>query len=128
MRVNQLSWSIDRAATPNVRQVRTSFSRELRRLGKTGQQVEAGTIVLGELLANACEHGRLPIHVELRATGRRWQLSVRDAGSGFVHRALPFDPAAYRGRGLQIVERLGCAIYVSSGAHPNIEVTLPFGD
>lgn len=126
--MNPTFWSIERADSPNVRQVRTSFSQALRRLGKTEDQIGEGTLVLGELLANACEHGRLPIRVELRASGPRWRLSVRDSGSGFVHRARPFDPAAYRGRGLQIVERLGCTIHVSNGAHPNIEVTLPFGD
>ena len=126
--MNQTSWHIANVDSPHVRQVRRSFSDALRRLGRSEGEISDGTIILGELLANACEHGRLPIRVELRPYGRRWQLNVKDSGSGFVRTIRPYDPIADRGRGFHMVERLGASIRVSGGAFPNIEVTLPFGD
>ena len=122
------TWDIRQVSPPSVRRVRSDFSNELRKRGKSDAEVYDGTIILGELLANACEHGRLPIRVELRATGKQWLLTVRDSGSGFVRRIAPFDPTADRGRGFQIVERLGGRIHISGGASANIQVTLPFGD
>lgn len=122
------SWNINKIASPEVRAVRRSFADELRRLGRSEQEICDGTIILGELLANACEHGRLPIRIELRPCGRYWQLNVKDSGMGFVRSALVYNPASDRGRGLQMVERLGGIINVSDGAGPNIEVKLPFGD
>lgn len=126
--MNPRYWSIAKIDSPNVRHVRHSFADELRKRGRTEDEVADGTIILGELLANACEHGRLPIHVELRPYGKHWQLNVTDSGKGFVRAAHTYDPGADRGRGLQMVERLGGVITVSGGASPNIEVTLPFGD
>ncbi|HEY1975880.1 MAG TPA: ATP-binding protein [Candidatus Baltobacteraceae bacterium] len=123
-----MSWSTGTVDSPNVRLMRRSFVHELRRLGRTEAEISDGEIILGELLANACEHGRLPIAVELRPSGRRWQLSVSDCGSGFVRNTLPYDPRGERGRGFHIVEQLGATIRVTDGASPNIEVSLPFGD
>lgn len=122
------SWRIARVDSPDVRAVRYSFADELRRLGRSDEEILDGTIILGELLANACEHGRLPIRVELRSHGKYWRLNVQDSGSGFTRSAQVYDPSSDRGRGLQMVERLGGVIRVSNGAAPNIEVTLPFGD
>lgn len=126
--MSSTSWNIARVAALDVRSVRHSFADELRRLGRSEQEICDGTIILGELLANACEHGRLPIYVELRPRGKYWHLNVKDAGSGFVRAAHVYDPGSDRGRGLHMVERLGGVINVSQGASPIIEVTLPFGD
>lgn len=122
------SWNIAKIGATDVRAVRRSFADELRRLGRSEEEICDGTIILGELLANACEHGRLPIHVELRPRGKHWHLNVKDAGLGFVRAAHVYDPSGDRGRGLQMVERLGGIISVSRGASPTIEVALPFGD
>lgn len=121
------SWNIAQADS-NVRRVRQSFSEELRTRGRSEEEIADGTIILGELLANACEHGRLPVDVELRAFGNRWQLNVKDSGSGFVRAVREYDPSAERGRGLYMIEQLGGRIRVSDGASPDVEVTLPFGD
>lgn len=123
-----MSWNITRSDSPTARDVRRSFSDALRERGRTADEISDGTIILGELLANACEHGRLPIQIELRACGERWQLNVKDSGAGFLRVVRAYDPGANRGRGLHMIERLGGTIRVSGGASPNIEVTLPFGD
>jgi len=123
-----MSWNIAAVDSPNVRHVRQSFSQELRTRGRTEEEVADGTIILGELLANACEHGRLPIDVELRPCGSRWRLNVRDSGLGFVRVMREYDPSAERGRGLHMIEQLGGKIRVSDGASAEVEVTLPFGD
>ena len=76
--MNTTSWNIAHIDSPNVRGVRRSFAAELRRLGRSEEEICDSTIILGELLANACEYGRLPICVELVPRGEHWQLNVKD--------------------------------------------------
>jgi anti-sigma regulatory factor (Ser/Thr protein kinase) len=66
--------------------------------------------VVGELVANALEHGRPPVGLRLERPGddRRLRLTVRDHGSGPRpgHDAHPRGPRE-RGRGLAIVRSVG---------------------
>jgi anti-sigma regulatory factor (Ser/Thr protein kinase) len=66
--------------------------------------------VVGELVANALEHGRPPVGLQLERPGtdRRLRLTVRDHGSGPRpgHDDRPRGPRE-RGRGLAIVRSVG---------------------
>jgi anti-sigma regulatory factor (Ser/Thr protein kinase) len=121
-------WEITTVDSAKLRDVRRSFAEQLALCGKSASQVQDGTIILGELLANACEHGALPIRVDFSSSGKHWQLRVTDAGRGFTPAARPLPASAVRGRGLAIVERLGGTIHVSEGRSPSVDVLLPFGD
>jgi anti-sigma regulatory factor (Ser/Thr protein kinase) len=61
-------------------------------------------LVVGELAANAVQHGHTPFAVRLRCD--RWlSIEVVDHGSAAVGR-VSVSPEDQRGRGLQIVDRL----------------------
>lgn len=119
-----LSWTLSNVDTQILRGIRCEFSQALRERGTHEPDVEAGTIILGELLANACEHGRLPVHIALYAKNDRLQLTVADSGSG-IKAAVERPAHAVRGRGFAIVERLGARITIAPGPPSIIEVVLP---
>ena len=121
-----LSWTVDHADSQSLRRIRRQFSQALRERGTDETDVEAGTIILGELLANACEHGRLPVHVFLQTKQTRWRLTVKDSGGGIQQEPVR-DKHSMRGRGLFIIERLGARISISPGPPSTVEVLLPFG-
>lgn len=65
------------------------------------------TLVAGELVANALEHGTPPAALEVVVQGPGTVLvSVLDGGPVIPLSPLPIAPAAVRGRGLAIVEAL----------------------
>ena len=70
-------------------------------------------MVVTELVANAVDHARTPstLHLELDdgRDGRALRVAVRDTRPGRALRALPVDPAAARGRGLQMIEALAAS-------------------
>ena len=121
-----LSWTVNRADSQSLRGIRQAFRQALRKLGMPESDIEAGTIILGELLANACEHGRLPVHVSLHTKESRWRLTVSDSGSGITRVAQP-NLESLRGRGLYIIERLGARVSFAPGPPSTVEVVLPFG-
>jgi anti-sigma regulatory factor (Ser/Thr protein kinase) len=121
-----LSWTVSHADSQSLRGIRHAFSQALRARGTRESDIEAGTIILGELLANACEHGQLPVHVSLHTKADRWRLTVSDSGRGITRAAQP-DTQSLRGRGLYIIERLGARISIAPGSPSTVEVVLPFG-
>jgi anti-sigma regulatory factor (Ser/Thr protein kinase) len=121
-----LSWTVSQADSPSLRGIRQQFSQALRERGTREPDVEAGTIILGELLANACEHGQLPVHVSLHTKSNRWRLTVADSGRG-ITTGIRRDEQSLRGRGLYIIERLGARISFAPGPPSTVEVVLPFG-
>jgi anti-sigma regulatory factor (Ser/Thr protein kinase) len=121
-----LSWTVNTADSESLRGIRQSFSQALRERGTRESDIEAGTIILGELLANACEHGQLPVHVSLQTRANGWRLTVADSGQGITPGA-PRDAQSLRGRGLYIIERLGARISFAPGPPTRVEVLLPFG-
>jgi len=127
MRVNP-RWHVTAVDSQTIARLRREFSEELASHGKTAAQIEDGTIILGELLANACEHGALPVQVELHPKGVRWRLIVSDAGKGFTPRRQTAAALSTRGRGLRIIERLGGTISIPREGVSAIDVLLPFGD
>ena len=121
-----LSWTVNNADSQSLRSVRQQFSQALRARGTREPDIEAGTIILGELLANACEHGKLPVHVSLHTKQGGWRLTVADSGSGITP-SLQRDALSLRGRGLYIIERLGARISIAPDSPSTVEVLLPFG-
>src|SRR5689334_21632189 len=63
-------------------------------------------IVVTELVANAVDHARTPSTLTVGWDERGLCVAVRDAHAGPVPRALPVDPTAPRGRGLQMIAAL----------------------
>jgi anti-sigma regulatory factor (Ser/Thr protein kinase) len=121
-----LSWSVNHADSQSLRGIRQHFSQALRKHGVPESDVEAGVIILGELLANACEHGQLPVRISLDTTSKRWRLTVADSGRG-IQPGFERNEQSLRGRGLFIIERLGARISIVPGPPSTVEVALPFG-
>lgn len=82
-------------------------------------------MILGELLANACEHGRMPVDVLLSSRGAALELRVDDGGVD-VRRPRKRDPNSLRGRGFEIIERLGGRISLRGRPRSSVRVVLPF--
>ncbi|MGC1381901.1 MAG: SpoIIE family protein phosphatase [Candidatus Baltobacteraceae bacterium] len=120
------SWKILAIEACVMRRTRAEFSAALRTAQRSDEEVEIGTMILGELLANACEHGELPVEVELLESRGKFTLVVTDAGRG-IARPRFRDPTSLRGRGLAIVEALGGAITLSHKPLSRVAVRLPFG-
>ncbi len=90
---------------------------------------------LGNLIANALEHGGGPVEVRARATGSRLRFEVHDGGPGLAEplRALSRRPRGRRGHGLaitaEIAERHGGRLVAApSGAGTTLALELPLRD
>lgn len=118
-------WRIAAVEPRVIRSARTQFSNVLRTARRSDDEIEIGTIILGELLANACEHGSLPVGVELRELRGQFTLAVTDAGDG-ITRPPRRNPTALRGRGFAIIEALGARITFFPRPRSRVEVMLPF--
>jgi anti-sigma regulatory factor (Ser/Thr protein kinase) len=66
-------------------------------------------MVVTELVANAVDHARTPSTLTLGLDGRGLRLAVRDGNPRQAPRPRPVDPAAPRGRGLQMVQALAAS-------------------
>jgi anti-sigma regulatory factor (Ser/Thr protein kinase) len=119
------TWQIVKAESEVLSRTRAAFSAALRDAGRSDEEIEVGAIVLGELLANACEYGRLPVKIGLREGDGRLTVVVDDEGTGFK-RPAQRDPTSLRGRGFEIIEALGGVIRFPSDRHSTVEVDLPF--
>jgi anti-sigma regulatory factor (Ser/Thr protein kinase) len=119
------AWQVVAVDPHLMRSTRAQFSGLLRATDRSDEEIEVGTIILGELLANACEHGQLPVGVELRETRGEFTLAVTDNGRG-ITRPVFRDPNSLRGRGLAIIEALGATITFFSRPSSRVEVVLPF--
>jgi anti-sigma regulatory factor (Ser/Thr protein kinase) len=86
-------------------EVRAKLRRWLRTVGSANEEAEEIVLAASEACANAIEHPRAPrepfVEVEASAGERVVSLLIRDTGGWEVE-----GPAADRGRGLQIIERL----------------------
>jgi anti-sigma regulatory factor (Ser/Thr protein kinase) len=119
------TWQIVKVDREVLSHTRAAFSAALRDAGRSDEEIEIGGIVLGELLANACEYGHLPVNVALRKTENGLTVVVDDGGSGFT-RPAERDPRSLRGRGFEIIEALGGVIRFPSSQQSTVEVDLPF--
>lgn len=119
------AWRVVAVEPRVMRTTRAQFSSALRKAQRNTEEIEVATIILGELLANACEHGQLPVGVELRASQGAFTLVVTDAGYGITRPAFR-HPNSLRGRGFEIIEALGARITLFPRPNSRVEVRLPF--
>ncbi len=119
------AWNVVAIEPHLMRSTRAQFSGVLRAADRSDEEIEVGTIILGELLANACEHGHLPVGVKLRESRGEFTLAVTDAGYG-ITRPVFRDPNSLRGRGLEIIDALGGNITFFSRPSSRVDVVLPF--
>ena len=75
-----------------------------------------GLLTATEMVANAVDHARTPSTLTIELEERGLRIAVRDARPGRSLRALPVDPTAPRGRGLQMIEALAEAWGVTPDA------------
>jgi anti-sigma regulatory factor (Ser/Thr protein kinase) len=72
--------------------------------------VAKAQLLVSELIGNAVTHagmgGRGYIGLDVSVTPQRLRIVVSDSGPGFDVAPHPVDPAAHRGRGLQLVEQV----------------------
>lgn len=122
-----MRWSrkIAAAESAAISESRHELARVLRERGFGEDDVEAAVMILGELLANACEHGRMPVDVLLSSRGAALELRVDDGGVD-VRRPRKRDPNSLRGRGFEIIERLGGRISLRGRPRSSVRVVLPF--
>src|SRR5690348_4002959 len=90
------------AATTDARR---RVSGQLGVWGITGQGAEPVVLVAHELVTNAVEHARTPLELTVSFDGADVVVEVHDQ-SPLQPRLQPFNPAAARGRGLQLVAAL----------------------
>ena len=74
--------------------------------GLDDELYQDAAMVVTELVANAVDHARTPSTLTLELADADLRVAVRDARPGSALRALPVNPAAPRGRGLQMIEAL----------------------
>jgi PAS domain S-box-containing protein len=88
-------------------------------------QVFAGELVLGELLANTVEHAPGIVEVHVDWTGPRPIVTVRDVGPGLVDldRGLPEDALQEHGRGVYLIRSLSDEASVRKSPGYGAEVT-----
>jgi PAS domain S-box-containing protein len=92
-------------------------------------QVFAGELVLGELLANTVEHAPGIVEVHVDWTGERPIVTVRDVGPGLVDldRQLPEDALQEHGRGVYLIRSLSdeSSVRRSPGYGAEVRAVLP---
>lgn len=115
---------LDREA---FRLARKEFHRILAGRKMPNADTHDAELIFGELLANACEHGKLPIHIDLSEKDGQYVLRVADAGTGVARRAHATAPPpdAIRGRGFNLIERLGGIIHIERPPVSAVTVGLP---
>ncbi len=101
----------DAADVPPVRRA----VRDVAQANGFGDRSSDLSLALDELLANASEHGRPPIHVETWYDGRI-VLEVSDSGAGFDPRLPTNVPARADdgGRGLWIIRQIADHVSITS--------------
>lgn len=120
----QWRWRIARADAGTVANSRHAFAQVLRDDGRSQADIETAVMIFGELIANACEHGRIPVDIQLRSQGDSLVLEVSDSGQD-IARPRQRDPESLRGRGFEIIERLGGVIRILPRPRSQVSVVLP---
>jgi anti-sigma regulatory factor (Ser/Thr protein kinase) len=118
------TWQITHADGKTVASCRHAFAQALRDAGHSEENVQTAVMIFGELIANACEHGKIPVDIHLRPHRNRLVLEVLDSGAD-IERPATRDPDSLRGRGFEIIERLGGIIQILPRPRSRVSVTLP---
>jgi predicted ArsR family transcriptional regulator/anti-sigma regulatory factor (Ser/Thr protein kinase) len=102
-----VEWFLERAPLATASRLRREIRSYLERHG-TGDlpDLQAAELAVGELLANAYDHGAGPIWVTLDWSGERPLLAVHDLGPTFEISTVAPDALAERGRGLWLVSQV----------------------
>lgn len=115
----------DRTAGPAARRLVDEF---LSQHDATPARAQDVVIVVGELIANALDHGR-PVegHLELALERRddAVQISVRDAGGNGVPRVQTVSVYAERGRGLAMVQAMAREWWCTHDRGTTVVAVLP---
>jgi anti-sigma regulatory factor (Ser/Thr protein kinase) len=98
------AWDVPRSPAA-VSRVRRALGALLHRLGVRPDACDAALLVAHELVVNGVEHGRTGVRLTVGLVADAIRIDVHD-GSPVQPRLQPRDPAAPRGRGLQMVEGL----------------------
>jgi len=118
------SFRIAQANGKNVATSRHAFAQALRDAGHSEEDIETAVMIFGELVANACEHGKVPVDIQLRTQRNKLILDVLDSGRDIVRPGYR-SPDSLRGRGFEIIERLGGVIAINPRPRSRVTVTLP---
>ncbi|HTV92388.1 MAG TPA: ATP-binding protein [Verrucomicrobiae bacterium] len=118
------SWRIAQANGKSVASSRHAFAQALREAGHRETDIETAVMIFGELVANACEHGTVPVDIQLRTHRNHLILDVLDSGHD-IARPAHRNPESLRGRGFEIIERLGGVIAINPRPRSRVTVTLP---
>jgi anti-sigma regulatory factor (Ser/Thr protein kinase) len=118
------NFRIAHADGKNVSSSRHAFAQALRDAGHSETDIETAVMIFGELVANACEHGKVPVEIALRKQRNRLVLDVLDSGRD-IERPAHRSPDSLRGRGFEIIERLGGVIAIHQRPRSRVTVTLP---
>ena len=118
------TWQITRADAGTVANSRHAFAQALRDSGRSQADIDTSVMIFGELIANACEHGRTPVDIRLRSQGDSLVLEVSYSGQD-IARPRQRDPESLRGRGFEIIERLGGVINILPRPRSQVSVILP---
>ena len=118
------TWQITRADGSAVANARHAFAQVLHDDGRRQADIDTAVMIFGELIANGCEHGRIPVDIQLRNEGDSLVLEVLDSGQD-IKRPRQRDPESLRGRGFEIIERLGGVIHILPRPRSRVSVILP---
>jgi PAS domain S-box-containing protein len=101
----------------------------LKQMASNPEQVFAGELVLGEMLANTVEHAPGIVEVHVDWTGALPVVTVRDAGPGLVDLSvdLPEDAMQEHGRGVYLIRSLAeeASVRRSPGYGAEVRAVLP---
>lgn len=93
------------AQAPLVSRVRNSALHALTRWGLSEEERDTALLIVGELLANAAQHGRKDMALYLALCPHTLLICVGDHGGSDPQTRVPADPDEH-GRGLTIVRAL----------------------
>jgi PAS domain S-box-containing protein len=121
-------WSFDANDSRAAQAARKAFVARLLAEGIAHEARLACEIVFGEIVGNASRYTPGPIDMALRRDGGRLILAALDRGPGFDWTAaLPASALAESGRGLFLIETLGCGARVERvgdfGAYLEVALT-----
>ncbi|HYL27625.1 MAG TPA: SpoIIE family protein phosphatase, partial [Candidatus Nitrosotalea sp.] len=121
-------WRFDSDDWSQARAARRELLEHLEARARSGSDVKAAELILGELIANVAQHagGRLDVSLEWRAGNA--VLHVVDRGAGFAPASTgEADLLTEYGRGLWLIQRLGAQLRVERlpGFGTHVEAKLP---
>lgn len=110
-----VSWEFDVSDYDVARAAREAFTRCLRDVGFTQEELSFAELIFGELLGNVVRYAPGIVRIKLDLSGDLPVLHVLDQGCGFEHNPRLPELMSERGRGLFIVTSLAEAVYISKG-------------